>query len=107
MTGSRAIPSTRFGTAYRVFLACGGLVAIIGIGFAGRRLLWLTLHGATDSGDDPLLELVKIGLRLLAWSLIAFAAYTGWRRGMIPATWILVSIVLVAWALIAVQWYEG
>lgn len=104
MTSSRAIPASRFGRTYRVLLAVGGLLAIVGIADAGRALFWLCLNGP-ESSEAPLMDFVKAGVRLVAWSLVALAAYTGWRRNVIPATWILVSIVALSWALLLAQRY--
>jgi hypothetical protein len=100
MTSRRAIPTSGRGRAYRTLLAIGGLVAVIGIADAGRALFWLILNGSTTGSGALAMEYVKPGLRLVAWSLVALAGYTGWRRNVIPATWILVSIPIVAWALL-------
>lgn len=106
MTTSRTIPPNRLGKAYRVLLVCAALLGIVGIGFSVRTLIWLALHRGTDS-DTPTLDVAKAGLRLVAWCFITYAGYTGWRRDTIPATWILVSIAVVGWALLGLQWYEG
>lgn len=102
MNSSRAIPPTRSGTAYRTILVAGGLLAVVGIADAARALFWLTLDAAAGL-QVPAVDLVKPGLRLLAWGLIALAAYTGWRRNVIPATWMLVTLPVLAWALLLMQ----
>jgi hypothetical protein len=103
-TMGRAIPATRFGHAYRVLLILAGLLAVVGIADAGRALFWLILNG-TGGSEAPRMDFVKVGLRLTAWSLVALAAYTGWRRNVIPATWMLVSLPILAWALLLAQRY--
>lgn len=101
---SRAIPQTRFGRAYRVLLVVGGVVAIVGLADAGRALFWLVLNSAAGA-EEPPMQFVSIGLRLAAWGLVAFAAYIGWRRRLIPPTWLLVSIPILGWALLLAQRY--
>lgn len=102
MTSGRPIPDTRRGKAYRLLLAAAGLGAVVGIGFAGRSLFWLVLNGPSVSGN-ALLEFARSGLRLVAWILVAAAAYRGWRRDEVPATWVLVAIVSISWVLILSQ----
>lgn len=104
MASSRAIPQTRFGRAYRVLLVVGGVFAIVGIADAARALFWLVLNGATGS-EAPLVEFLNVALRLAAWGLVALAAYVGWRRNVIPPTWVLVSIPILGWALLFAQRY--
>ena len=104
MTPDKAIPATRFGNAYRWLLVAGGLIAVVGIADAGRALFWIILHAAAGS-EAPLTDVVKIGLRLVAWGLVALAAYTGWRRNAFPATWMLVGIPVLGWALLLAQRY--
>lgn len=104
MTSSRAIPSTGPGNAYRVLLVVAGLCAVVGIADAARQTFWLVLD-AWAASDAPLMELVKPGLRLLAWGLVGLAAYTGLRRGEFPPPWILMSIPILCWALLLVQHY--
>jgi hypothetical protein len=104
MTRGNAIPPTRFGAAYRVLLIVGGLCAVVGIADAGRALFWLVLNGTTGS-PSPLMDVVNVGLRAAAWGFVAVAAYTGWRRDAFPATWILVGITILAWALLLAQRY--
>ena len=104
MMNSRAIPATRFGSAYRVILVIAGLLAIVGIADAARALFWLVLNGAAGA-EDPHIDFLKAGLRLVAWSLVAIAAYTGWRRNVIPAIWMLISLVILCWGLLLAQRY--
>lgn len=100
----KVIPATRFGYAYRVLLVVGGLVAVVGIAGASRGLFWLVLNRSVGSGA-PMMEFATLGLKLAAWALVAVAAYTGWRRNVLPATWVLVAIPLLAWALLIAQRY--
>jgi hypothetical protein len=104
MRNSKAIPATRFGNGYRVILVVAGLLSIVGIADAARALFWLILNG-TAGAEDPLTDLLKVGLRLVAWSLVAITAYTGWRRNVIPATWMLITLVVLCWALLLAQRY--
>jgi hypothetical protein len=104
MHRTRAIPSTRSGRAYRVLLVVGGLLAVVGIADAARALFWMVLtHAAGEAA--PAIGYVSVGLRLVAWGLVALAAYTGWRRNVIPPTWLLLAIPVLSWALIIVQRY--
>jgi uncharacterized membrane protein AbrB (regulator of aidB expression) len=102
MLNTRAIPTSRFGNAFRVILVVGGLLAIVGIADAARALFWLVLNGATGA-EDPFIDFLKVGLRLVAWSLAGITAYIGWRRNVIPATWMLTSLVILCWVLILAQ----
>jgi hypothetical protein len=87
-----------------VLLIVAGLLAVVGIADAVRALFWLVLNGSAGSGV-PLVEFLKAGLRLVAWGLVAIAAYTGWRRSVIPATWMLVVLPIICWVLILAQKY--
>ena len=100
MRSSRAIPNSGRGRSYRQLLGIGALLAIVGIADAGRALFWLILNGPSPGSDAPQMEYIKLSLRLVAWCLVALAGYTGWRRNVFPATWILVSIPIIAWALL-------
>lgn len=105
MTSSRAIPSTRLGSAYRALLVVAGVCSIVGIADAVRALFWLTLEGAMVGSGAPGMQVLTIGLRLVAWSLVALAAYTGWRRNAVPSTWILVCIPILGWAVLLAHRY--
>jgi hypothetical protein len=87
-----------------VLLVVGGLLSVIGIGFTGRALFWMILNGPSVA-HDARLETVKIGLKLAAWVLIAAAAYTGWRRDAVPATWMLITIPVICFFLVLAQRY--
>jgi hypothetical protein len=104
MTGSRTIPPSRWGNAYRALLMIAGVVAIIGLADAARALFWLTLNQVGGS-REPWMEYALPGLRLVAWGLVAGVAYVGWRRRMVAPTWAIVCIPLVAWALLLLQRY--
>jgi hypothetical protein len=104
MRNTKAIPGTGFGNAYRAILVVGGLLAIVGIADAARASFWLVLNGSAGS-EIPRVDLLKVGLRLVAWSLVAIAAYTGWRRNVIPATWMLITLVALCWAMLLAQRY--
>jgi hypothetical protein len=105
MASTRAIPQTRFGRVYRVLLVVGGVIAIVGIAEAGRALFWILLNSATVSGAPLIMQFLNVGLRLAAWGLVAVTAYMGWRRNVIPPTWLLVSIPILGWALLLEQWF--
>jgi hypothetical protein len=102
MTNSGVIPATRSGRTYRTVLILVGLSAIVGIADAGRGLLWMGLE-ATAGAEPPPLDVAKKLLMLLAWCLLGLAAYDGWRRKVIPATWLLGGVVALTWALILIQ----
>lgn len=105
ITSSRAIPATRLGNAYRAVLVVSGLLAIVGVADAARALFWLSLNAGIGA-EAPPMAFVKAGLRLAAWGLVALAAYTGWRRNAFPATWMLMGIVVLSWALILTVSYS-
>ena len=102
MTGTTVIPETRGGRAYRRFLVIAGLCAVVGLADAGRALLWLGAD-AVSGLDAPLLDIAKKLLLLAAWGLIAFAAWDGWRRNVLAATWLAGGIMVLMWALILMQ----
>jgi hypothetical protein len=102
MTNSGVIPATRAGRTYRTVLILVGVSAIVGIADAGRALLWMGLEATAGSESQPL-DVAKKLLMLLAWCLLGFAAYDGWRRKVIPRTWLLASIMALTWALILIQ----
>lgn len=102
MSSTAAIPETRGGRAYRWILLIGGVSAIVGVADAARALIWIGLEALAGPAPTPR-DLVRQALMLLAWSLIGAAAYHGWRRNLIPPTWLLASIMCCIWALIILQ----
>ena len=64
--------------------------------------MWMGLEALAGSVSPPLKVLWQV-LMLLSWSLIGTTAYHSVRRNLIPATWLLASIVGCGWALIIIQ----
>lgn len=99
MASTRLIPPTKSGQTYRRVLLIVGVFAIIGIADAARALFWIGL-GAAAGSRSPNTDVVRTVLMLLSWCILASIAYDGWRRNVIPATWLGAVVVVLTWALI-------
>jgi len=94
------MPPTRGVQRYQKLLGVVSVGSIVGITLSVSAILGILFDGPFVESARAWKELVKNGVMLCGWCIIAWIAHRGRRHNLAPPEWLVLGVALLVWVVI-------